>query len=76
MRFEYLYETNKIISWSLAWSWVSFCFEIRKIEMNEGIKIRYNPILLGGLHNLHGIKAPAFIPAKAKTSGNKKIKAF
>ena len=24
------------------------------------------PILLGGLHNLHGIKAPAFIPAKAK----------
>ena len=30
------------------------------------IKIRYKPILLGGLHNLHGIKAPAFIPAKAK----------
>ena len=23
-------------------------------------------MLLGGLHNLHGIKAPAFIPAKAK----------
>ena len=40
--------------------------QIKKIEMNEGIKIRYNPILLGGLHNLHGIKAPAFIPAKAK----------
>ena len=40
--------------------------QIRKIEMNEGIKIRYNPILLGGLHNLHGIKAPAFIPAKAR----------
>ena len=40
--------------------------EIKKIENNEGIKIRYNPILLGGLHNLHGIKAPAFIPAKAK----------
>ena len=33
--FEYLYETNKFISWSLAWSWVSFCFEIRKIEMIE-----------------------------------------
>ena len=32
----------------------------------EGIKIRYQPILVGGLHNLHGIKAPAFIPAKAK----------
>ena len=40
--------------------------EIRKVENKEGIKIRYNPILLGGLHNLHGIKAPAFIPAKAK----------
>jgi len=40
--------------------------EIRKIENRLQIKIRYNPILLGGLHNLHGIKAPAFIPAKAK----------
>ena len=39
---------------------------IKKIENKEGIKISYNPILLGGLHNLHGIKAPAFIPAKAK----------
>ena len=40
--------------------------EIRKIEKNNSIKINYKPILLGGLHNLHGIKAPAFIPAKAK----------
>tara|TARA_Y100000591_G_scaffold123455_1_gene105484 strand:- start:386 stop:973 length:588 start_codon:yes stop_codon:yes gene_type:complete len=40
--------------------------EIRKIEHTKSIKIRYKPILLGGLHNLHGIKAPAFIPAKAK----------
>ena len=40
--------------------------EIKKIEKNEGMKIKYKPILLGGLHNLHGIKAPAFIPAKAK----------
>ncbi len=40
--------------------------EIKKIENRERIKIRYNPVLLGGLHNLHGIKAPAFIPAKAK----------
>ena len=40
--------------------------EIRKIENKENINIRYNPVLLGGLHNLHGIKAPAFIPAKAK----------
>ena len=40
--------------------------EIRKIENKTGVKIRYKPVLLGGLHNLHGIKAPAFIPAKAK----------
>ena len=33
--FEYLYETNKSISWSLAWSWVCFSFEISKIEMVE-----------------------------------------
>ena len=40
--------------------------EIKKIEKHNGIKIKYKPILLGGLHNMHGIKAPAFIPAKAK----------
>ena len=40
--------------------------QMRKIENKEGIKIIYKPVLLGGLHNLHGIKAPAFIPAKAK----------
>jgi 2-hydroxychromene-2-carboxylate isomerase len=40
--------------------------EISKIEKKNSVKIKYKPILLGGLHNLHGIKAPAFIPAKAK----------
>ena len=40
--------------------------EIKKIEIKEKVKIKYKPILLGGLHNLHGIKAPAFIPSKAK----------
>ena len=40
--------------------------EIRKIEDRIKIKITYKPMLLGCLHNLHGIKAPAFIPAKAK----------
>ena len=40
--------------------------EIVKIEKQHSVKIKYKPILLGGLHNLHGIKAPAFIPAKAK----------
>ena len=40
--------------------------EISKIEKKNSIKIKYKPILLGGLHNLHGIKAPAFIPSKAR----------
>ena len=40
--------------------------EIRKLEKKNSIKIRYKPILLGGLHNLHSIKAPAYIPSKAK----------
>ena len=30
--------------------------QIKEIESKEGVKIKYNPILLGGLHNLHGIK--------------------
>jgi len=39
---------------------------IRKIEKAENIKFTYKPILLGGLHNLIGITAPAFINSKAK----------
>ena len=39
--------------------------QIKKLERTEGFKFKLKPILLGGLHNLHGIKAPAFIPAKA-----------
>ena len=33
--FEYVYEKNKSISWSLAWSWACFSFEINKLEMTE-----------------------------------------
>ncbi len=40
--------------------------EIKRLERKNLIKVNYKPILLGGLHNLHGIKAPAFIPSKAK----------
>ena len=36
------------------------------MRIRKELKLRYRPILLGGLHNLHGIKAPAFIPAKAR----------
>ena len=40
--------------------------EIKRLERKNLIKVQFSPILLGGLHNLHGIKAPAFIPSKAK----------
>ncbi len=40
--------------------------KIKKIVKEYMFKINYQPILLGGLHNLHEIKAPAFIPSKAK----------
>ena len=33
--FEYVYEKNKSISWSLAWSWACFSFQINKLEMIE-----------------------------------------
>ena len=40
--------------------------QIRNIENQYKIEINYMPILLGGLLNLAEIKAPAFIPSKAK----------
>ena len=33
--FEFLYENNKKSSWSLAWSWACYCFEITNLEMVE-----------------------------------------
>ena len=39
----------------------------KKIKsLPKDIKINYKPILLGGLHNLQGITAPAFIKPKLK----------
>ena len=40
--------------------------QIRNIEHQYKIEINYMPILLGGLHKLAEIKAPALIPSKAK----------
>ena len=40
--------------------------EKKKLEKKYSINVKYKAILLGGLHNLHGIKAPAFIPSKAR----------
>ena len=39
---------------------------IRNLEKTKNIKFTYRPILIGGLHNLAGITAPAFINSKAK----------
>ena len=40
--------------------------QIRNIENQYKTVINYMPILLGGLHKLAEIEAPAFIPSKAK----------
>ena len=40
--------------------------KIKLLKSKQDFKFRFKPILLGGLHNLHKITAPAFIPAKAR----------
>ena len=40
--------------------------EIRKIEKENSIQVKYMPILLGGLLKLTGIKADVDIPIKGK----------
>ncbi|MBD1157082.1 2-hydroxychromene-2-carboxylate isomerase [Pelagibacterales bacterium SAG-MED20] len=40
--------------------------KIKIIKKNKDIIFNYKPILLGGLHNLQGITAPAFIKPKLK----------
>ena len=40
--------------------------QIKSLKFKQNFKFRLKPIMLGGLHNLHKITAPAFIPAKAK----------
>jgi 2-hydroxychromene-2-carboxylate isomerase len=40
--------------------------KIEKLEENQDINFIYKPVLLGGLHNLEGITAPAFIKPKLK----------
>ena len=40
--------------------------KIKVIKEKKNINFNYRPILLGGLHNLQGITAPAFIKSKLK----------
>jgi 2-hydroxychromene-2-carboxylate isomerase len=44
--------------------------KILKIKKNQKIILKYKPILLGGLHNLAGITAPAFNKHKMKNMQN------
>ena len=38
----------------------------KKIKTIKGVNFNYKPVLVGGLHNLQGITAPAFISSKLK----------
>ena len=44
--------------------------KLRTLNENNEIKINYKPVLLGGLHNLGGITAPAFNKRKMKNMKN------
>ena len=44
--------------------------KLKKINKNSKFKINYKPILLGGLHKLGGITAPAFNERKMKNMKN------
>ena len=43
---------------------------LKKINLDNKININYKPILLGGLHKLGGITAPAFNQRKMKNMKN------
>ena len=40
--------------------------QIKTVKFKQDFKFKLKPILLGGLHNLNKITAPAFVPAKAR----------
>jgi 2-hydroxychromene-2-carboxylate isomerase len=44
--------------------------KIRNIKEEKNIKFNYKPVLVGGLHKLQGITAPAFIKPKLKNMIN------
>jgi 2-hydroxychromene-2-carboxylate isomerase len=44
--------------------------KIKYLNQNNKLNIKYKPILLGGLHNLGGITAPAFNERKMKNMKN------
>ena len=50
----------------------SYLAHKRIIHLNKRDKFNYKPILLGGLHNLGGITAPAFNERKIKSKDENK----
>jgi 2-hydroxychromene-2-carboxylate isomerase len=40
--------------------------KIQRLIEKQNINFNYKPVLVGGLHNLQGITAPAFIESKLK----------
>ena len=62
--------TNKIDFYFDFISPYTFLAHKKIIKLNKRINFNYKPILLGGLHNLGGITAPAFNERKMKNMKN------
>jgi 2-hydroxychromene-2-carboxylate isomerase len=64
-----LISMNKLIDFYFdfvsPYTFISFQ-QIKSLKFKQNFKFRLKPMLLGGLHNLHEITAPAYVPAKAK----------
>ena len=48
----------------------SYLAYMKFLSLNNNVNINFKPILLGGLHNLGGITAPAFNERKMKNMKN------
>ena len=63
MQKELIYMTNEIdfyFDFISPYSYLAY----QKIKAIRNVNFNYKPVLIGGLHNLQGITAPAFIKAK------------
>jgi 2-hydroxychromene-2-carboxylate isomerase len=65
MQKELIYMTKKIDFYFDFISPYSYLAHL-KIKRTKDINFNYKPVLVGGLHNLQGITAPAFIEPKLK----------
>ena len=65
MQKELIYMTKEIDFYFDFLSPYSYLAHL-KIKLTKNINFNYKPVLVGGLHNLQGITAPAFIKPKLK----------